>query len=358
MVRRSASPDIISVISLWIALAGIALAVLGYFVGHRAAVRRPAMSPSGESDRLVRLIDGLPLATVAYDVEARVIAWNRSAEALFGWSAEEAFAKPNQTIPAAGQAESDEYRRRILGGETLSGVEIERHAADGTVLELRAFSAPLDAKLGATGGFLVLYDDIRERKRAERERDAAENRFRELVESLPLVTYVDHADDQATNIYTSPQVTDLLGWEPAELLTDTNGFETLLHPDDAVRVMTAVARASATRERFEDEYRLRHRDGSYVWVRDHSSIIETTIGEPTSRGFLLDITKQKRLEEQLLQAQKMEALGQFAGGIAHDFNNLLTAISGYADLASGPGMPEASLHRCLDGMPGPEARSA
>ena len=335
-------------ISIWLALAGIAIAVLGSLLGGRAVARRTTGPPV--SHQLVRLIDRLPLATVAYDAEGLVLAWNRSAEELFGWTEEQAFGKPNRAIPEAGQAESDDYRRRILAGETLSGVEVERHAADGTVLELSAFSAPLDATLGATGGFLVLYDDIRERKRAERERDAAESRFRGLVESLPLVTYVDRADDQATNIYTSPQVTDLLGWEPIELIAETNSFETLLHPDDAARVMAAVASANATREPFEEEYRLRHRDGSYVWVRDHSSIIEDSGGEPTGRGFLLDITNQKRLEEQLLQAQKMEALGQFAGGIAHDFNNLLTAISGYADLASGPGIPEASLHRCLDGI--------
>ncbi len=358
MARRSASPDIIRVINLWFALAVVAVAVLGYFLGRREGMRRHTDPASGESDRLVRVIDRLPLATVAYDAEAHVIAWNRGAEALFGWSEKDTFGKSNPTIPEDGQAESDDYRRRIVSGETLSGVEIVRRAADGTVLDLSAYSAPLDAKLGAAGGFLVLYDDIRERKRAERERDAAESRFRELVESLPLVTYVDHSDDQATNIYTSPQVNELLGWEPSELTAQANSFETLLHPDDAPRVMAAVVHANLTRERFEEEYRLRHRDGSYVWVRDHSSVMETTIGEPTSRGFLLDITKQKRLEEQLLQAQKMEALGQFAGGIAHDFNNLLTAISGYADLASGPDMPEASLHRCLDGIRNAAAEAA
>ena len=350
MAGHAHPPDIVWVIGLWIVLAGVTVAVLGYLAGRREAARRTAGSPTGESERLVRLIDGLPLATVAYDAEARVIAWNTSAEALFGWSAKEALGKPNPAIPESGRIESDDYRRRILAGEALSGVEIERHTADGTVLELSAFSAPLDPQLGATGGFLVLYDDIRERTRAERERDAAESRFRTLVESLPLVTYVDHADDQATNIYTSPQVVDLLGWDAAELAAEANSFETFLHPDDRARVMAAVASANATREPFEEEYRLRHRDGSYVWVRDHSSVVEDEVGQPTARGFLLDITRQKRLEEQLLQAQKLEALGHFAGGIAHDFNNLLTAISGYADLASSAGMPEASLHRCLDGI--------
>jgi PAS domain S-box-containing protein len=342
------------VITFWFVLACAAAGFLAY-AGGRLGIpplrrsRGGPVAPDGE--RLAQLIDRLPLATIAYDADARVIAWNGSAEALFGWTAEDAFGKLNPTIPEAGRAESDKLRRRILDGETLRGVELERHAADGTVLELSAFSAPLDGRIGPRGGFLILYDDIRERKSAERSRDAAETRFRDLVESLPLVTYVDHVDDQATNIYTSPQITDLLGWEPAELLAaGSNSFESLLHPDDRARAMAAVERSNATRESFEEEYRLRHRDGTYVWVRDHSSIIEDTDGQPTGRGFLLDITKQKQLEAQLLQAEKMDALGQFAGGIAHDFNNLLTAISGYAELATGSVHADAALMRCLEGI--------
>ncbi len=136
---------------------------------------------------------------------------------------------------------------------------------------------------------------------------------------------------------------DLLGRTPDEWLEDPDFFARIIHPDDRDRVLAQLAHSNATREPFQSEYRLMHRDGHAVWVRDQSAIVEDASGRPIARGFLLDITETKRLEEQLLQARKMDAVGQFAGGIAHDFNNLLTAITGYADLAArSSGSPEAA----------------
>ena len=191
--------------------------------------------------------------------------------------------------------------------------------------------------------------DIRERKRADRERDHAESRYRSLIESLPVVTYIDRADDDATNVYTSPQIVELLGWPASDWSADRHFFEGVLHPDDAARVLAEVHHANATHEPFDSEYRLRHREGHYVWVRDQSAIVEDD-GVPFARGFLLDITEQKQLEEQLRQAQKMDALGQFAGGIAHDFNNLLTSIGGYAELAASTTERDSVVTRCLEGI--------
>jgi two-component system cell cycle sensor histidine kinase/response regulator CckA len=294
--------------------------------------------------KLERMIDSIPLATVALDADERVLTWNGSAERLFGWRAADVIGERAPYIPDDQRGASSAIYQRLKQGERLRGVEVLRRARDGRDLELAVYSAPLSRE-----SVIVLYDDVSERKQAERDRDLAERQYQELIESLPLVTFVDLVDERARNVYTSPQAVEMLGWSLDDWRDDPNLFLEILHPEDRNRVLAAVAHSKKTREEFDGEYRLRHRDGTYVWVRDRSTIVETEDGL-FSRGFLIDITQQKRLEEQLMQAQKMDALGQLAGGIAHDFNNLLTGISGYADLALTSTEPDSPVDRCIAGI--------
>ncbi len=320
------------------------------FSGYAALRLRSERKATADSARLRQLIDAVPFATMALDQDANVVTWNGAAERLFGWAGSEIVGRKNPSVAPEDQEASLELHRRLMRGETLRGVEVSRRTRNDERLELALWTAPIDADVGPRAGFLVLYDDISERKRAERERDEAQRLYRSLVEELPLVTYIDEVDDDATNVYTSPQVVEMLGWPAEEWERDPVMYQRLLHPDDRARVLSLVRQSNRTRELFEAEYRLRHRDGRYVWVRDHSSIVEDADGRAFARGFLLDITAQKQLEEQLLQAQKMDALGQLAGGIAHDFNNLLTGIGGYADLASGSAESGSTVARCLAGI--------
>jgi PAS domain S-box-containing protein len=136
------------------------------------------------------------------------------------------------------------------------------------------------------------------------------------------------ATDEA---YHSPRWKSILGFEGDEITGNFKEWKSRIHPDDYQMVMAAFkAYLEGHTPTFEVEHRLQHKDGSYRWILSRGVCLRDFRGRAyRMAGSITDITEHKKLEQQLLQSQKMESVGILAGGVAHEFNNLLLAILGY-----------------------------
>ena len=125
---------------------------------------------------------------------------------------------------------------------------------------------------------------------------------------------------------------ELLGYSETELRSRT--VLEVTHPEDLAPIEHELRKLVSGEVRSSDHtVRLLRRDGGTIWVSANASPVQNASGTPLYfLVYIRDVTERKTLEEQLRQAQKMEAVGQLAGGVAHDFNNLLTAIIGNAEL--------------------------
>ena len=169
------------------------------------------------------------------------------------------------------------------------------------------------------------------------------SRLTNVLANLPGMAYRARGDEAWTLEFVSDGAAELTGYTAAEFLSPPQrSFETLIHPEDRARVREEAEAAISAGAPFQVEYRLVARDGTEKWVWEQGrGVPDPEHGGIALEGLIIDATDRKRLEGQLAQSQKMEAVGRLAGGIAHDFNNLLSVVTSYAVLVADD-LPEGS----------------
>lgn len=192
-------------------------------------------------------------------------------------------------------------------------------------VEINAYTVALSQRLAR----LVIAQDISERLRSETQLRASERHYRELYEHATDAIYTHDLEGNFTSMNRAGE--HLLGYSHKELLA--MNMAQLLPLEDLTQAKLMIAHKLAGEPNHTVyEMRVRTKDGQYLIAEINSTLIYQD-GKPVGvQGIARDMTERKRMEEQLRQVQKMNAVGRLAGSVAHDFNNRLTAILGFTDL--------------------------
>ncbi|MGA3212098.1 MAG: PAS domain S-box protein [Terriglobales bacterium] len=255
--------------------------------------------------------------------------------------------------------------QKLLQAGELRNFETTWKRKDGAEIHVRIGAHVRHDRTGETA-FEGFVEDITGRKRAEAALQDREKYFRSLIENALDVIVVAGTD--GTLHFASPSIETNFGYKP-ESLTGKNVFQ-YVHPEDHLKAGVALSKvllAPGTVERLE--CRMSHQDGRWKVVEalgacvpdgKGGQVIVLNARDITERKLVEDelrksehnyrtlFTEARKLQEQLLQSQKLEALGKLAGGIAHDFNNILMIVKSYSDMVLDKVDGESPLRRPIE----------
>ncbi len=281
-----------------------------------------------KTNRLLQaIIDASPLATVAVDSELKVTLWNPAAEKMFGWKKEEILGKPYPTVPPDLQEELQDNFRCLNEGLTRREYETRRMRKDGTIIDVDLSLAPIRNSAGVSLGLVAIMADITSRKQEQQALRESEASYRTIFDAANDAHFVFDAKD-ATILDVNLKMCEMYGFENREEALKHNveemmaGYPPYTLKDLLPRIWKAKDGKSQT-----FEWLAKHTSGRLFWME---VVMKGVVigGEYKVLAVVRDTMERKaaeeenrRMQETLLQANKMAAIGTLASGIAHEINN-------------------------------------
>jgi PAS domain S-box-containing protein len=297
-------------------------------------LKRPKGDTSRESEARYRgLLEAAPDAMVVVNGAGEIVLLNLQAEKQFGYDRDELIGQPVKVIIPEGFAErliADDLRSAAdaLAQQIGTGIELVGRRKDASEFPIEIMLSPLDSAEGILVTAAVR--DISIRKAAEQEL----RRMAQLLEATSGSARVGgwEIDVVHDTLFWTDETFRIFDLSPAEYTPTVATAIGFYVPESIPIITAAVGDAIEHGSPFDLELEVITATSRRIWTRITSTVTVEQGRTVKVTGAFQDINERRRLEAQLLQSQRLEAVGQMAGGIAHDFNNLLTAIRGYAEL--------------------------
>jgi len=319
--------------------------------------RKQAEELTRQSEEKYRmLVDNAPIGILSFDGSGTIIEVNRRLIEILGSPSIDATRAINVlTFPALVESGIASLCQLCLEGRKVVSGEVPYITKWGKQTYLRILLAPTHDLGGGVYGCQAAVEDISERKKAEDDLLESQNKYRglyeaakrsedlyrSLLESSPDAVVIYDLEGRCQ--YVNDSFTNIFGWTREEIKNKRIDYMPESEREASLAIIGRVIDEGIPCSAFETIRRTK--DGRLLDVSISGSRFHDHEGKPAGMLVILtDITEKKRLEEQLRQAAKMEAIGQLAGGVAHDFNNLLTAMMGYASIVLQK-MPEDASYR-------------
>ncbi len=304
----------------------------GSFDRMRREMKQQTETLQKSESRYRSLLSRLPIGVYRNTPgpSGRFLMANEAISKMFGYESPEQFMRANVSDLFMDPAEQEAFTRQLLAQSSVNAVMLHVKKKDGSPFWGSVTARVVCNDQGEVKYFDGIIEDITDRKQAEEALRESEEKYRSLVETTS--DWIWETDIKGTYTYSSPKVTDLLGYKPEEI-TGRTPFD-FMPSEEAKRVSDIFHRALSLQTSFDSIEKINlNKNGSHVFMETSGVPIFRDKGELLGyRGIDRDITARKSLENQLLQAQKMEAIGNLAGGIAHDFNNMLSIILGNTEM--------------------------
>ena len=240
--------------------------------------------------------------------EGRFLYVNKAMAQIFGYESADEMIRKIENIGAQihASAESRERFIRLLDEQgTVENFEARNLQKNGGKIWTQTNARVVRDEKGKVLYYFGFVRDITLQKMAEQARDESEIRYRSLVEQLPAAVYIDAPTDNLdSGIYISPQIEKISGYTPSEWTSTRAFWPSIIHPDDRDRFILENDRTNASGAPFDLEYRIIHKNGQGIWIRDMATLTRDEANKALYwHGLILDISEQKRFQE-VLQASE------------------------------------------------------